>query len=112
MVRRVQEREICPRLYALLGDNDTPLMKGPPSVFGFLAFTNLFSDGFSIRFFLVLAPVFYGNGSMPCELYTVDLDTHSPDYEAVSYCWGNPSDERRILCSHGTMSITNNLYDA
>lgn len=46
-----------------------------------------------------------------CTLRTVDLDD-LPEYEAISYCWGGPPDERSILCGEGTLPITKNLYDA
>lgn len=63
----------------------------------------------SIRL-LLLAP---GQKNEPicCQLSIVDLDTR-PDYEAISYCWGGPPDERKVMCGQGTLPVTKNLYDA
>lgn len=51
------------------------------------------------------------NEPICCQLSTVDLDTR-PIYEAISYCWGGPPDERKIICEQGTLPVTKNLYDA
>ncbi|KAI9775711.1 MAG: hypothetical protein M1839_000913 [Geoglossum umbratile] len=35
-----------------------------------------------------------------------------PCYEALSYCWGNPSKRKSIVCNGRTLSITESLYNA
>jgi hypothetical protein len=51
------------------------------------------------------------NEPICCKLSAVDLDA-SPIYEAISYCWGGPLDERKIMCGQGILPVTKNLYDA
>jgi Heterokaryon incompatibility protein (HET) len=43
------------------------------------------------------------------ELFTVELE-RAPPYEAVSYCWGDPSDQEKIICCGQAMYITRSLY--
>ncbi|CAH0051115.1 unnamed protein product [Clonostachys solani] len=52
-----------------------------------------------------------GNESDPVSLSlaTVALDS-VPDYEAISYCWGNAADQRQVTCNGATLSITNSLF--
>ncbi|MCJ1351790.1 MAG: hypothetical protein MMC33_001774 [Icmadophila ericetorum] len=80
----------------------------PPSTLPFYIYDPIIHNS-SIRL-LILAPG-QSNDPISCELYTVDLET-SPEYEAISYCWGGPPDERKIACGNRTLSITKNLYDA
>ncbi|CAG9990592.1 unnamed protein product [Clonostachys byssicola] len=42
-------------------------------------------------------------------LATVALDS-VPDYEAISYCWGQATDQRQVTCNGATLSITNSLF--
>jgi hypothetical protein len=35
-----------------------------------------------------------------------------PDYDAISYVWGDPTDTSPIKCSGKTLSITKNLHSA
>lgn len=46
-----------------------------------------------------------------CSLKEMDLDS-KPQYEALSYCWGESSDGRVILCQGLRMTVTENLYSA
>ena len=59
---------------------------------------------------LVLEP---GRGGEPlsCSLEIVDLEDQ-PQYHALSYCWGDPSDTLIICCEGYSMSITKGLYIA
>lgn len=48
-----------------------------------------------------------------CTLHAVALDDlHVPEFEAISYVWGNPSRECPILCNGKRMLVTANLRDA
>jgi hypothetical protein len=56
------------------------------------------------------------SGSAPeslvaCELREYNTDA-CPTYEALSYCWGDSSEQRTVLCNGQTHSITASLYDA
>ncbi|KAJ8132312.1 hypothetical protein O1611_g1317 [Lasiodiplodia mahajangana] len=42
-------------------------------------------------------------------LVTTALDS-APDFEAISYCWGNARDERLVTCNGAALSITNSLF--
>jgi hypothetical protein len=42
------------------------------------------------------------------ELFTAELKS-APPYEAISYCWGDPDDQERILCCGQAMYITKSL---
>ncbi|KAI0871315.1 heterokaryon incompatibility protein-domain-containing protein [Hypoxylon argillaceum] len=42
-------------------------------------------------------------------LVTITLDS-APDYEAISYCWGNAQDVRPVTCNAASLSITNSLF--
>ena len=59
---------------------------------------------------LVLEP---GSGGdfLHCSLEESDLDSQ-PQFNALSYCWGDTSDTRTINCEECSVSITKNLYDA
>ncbi len=35
-----------------------------------------------------------------------------PSYEALSYCWGNPHDTRKVHCEGKLLHVTNSLYTA
>lgn len=49
--------------------------------------------------------------SLQLELLVVFLD-ESPQYTALSYVWGDPSDPRPILVNGSTFMATQNLYTA
>ncbi|VUC22235.1 unnamed protein product [Clonostachys rosea] len=51
----------------------------------------------------------YESDPVSVSLETVTLDS-VPDYEAISYCWGNAADQRQITCNDATLSITNSLF--
>ena len=59
---------------------------------------------------LVLEPG-HGGELLRCSLENIDLDSQ-PQFNALSYCWGDISDTRIISCDGCSMSITKNLYDA
>jgi len=46
-----------------------------------------------------------------CELIATALED-APPYETISYCWGNPSDTRTILCHDQPFSVTVSLFQA
>lgn len=35
-----------------------------------------------------------------------------PDYEAISYCWGDPTDTRTVYCDDKPLQVTNSLFTA
>lgn len=59
---------------------------------------------------LQLAP---GGGNTPlrCSLIQVDLDSGHP-YEALSYAWGDASDQVPVTCDERSIHITRNLLEA
>ena len=59
---------------------------------------------------LVLEPGHDGE-LLRCSLEESDLDSQ-PQFNALSYCWGDASDTRTITCDGCSVSITKNLYDA
>ena len=59
---------------------------------------------------LVLEPG-HGGELLRCSLEDIDLDSH-PQFNALSYCWGDITDTRIISCDGCSMIITRNLYDA
>lgn len=52
-----------------------------------------------------------GNQEISCELKVVETD-HSPDYEALSYTWGDAKDTSPIRVSGEVMQVTKNLASA
>lgn len=54
-----------------------------------------------------------GNAADPLQLHlsTVSLDT-SPEYEAISYCWGDATLTNAALCDQYDVSITTSLFGA
>ncbi|CAA9956441.1 HET-domain-containing protein [Pyrenophora teres f. maculata] len=50
--------------------------------------------------------------TIDCTLRTVDLDDKNLHYEAVSYVWGDATDQETILCGGLRVSITGNLFEA
>ncbi|KAL2017902.1 hypothetical protein VTK56DRAFT_1558 [Thermocarpiscus australiensis] len=44
-------------------------------------------------------------------LYAARLDDR-PSYEAISYCWGDPTDTRIVFCAHKVLHVTASLYTA
>ena len=58
---------------------------------------------------LTLLPGPFGT-MVQCELYTTNLDKHSPPcYEALSYAWGSEEDPVAIHLGDGSLSVTQNL---
>jgi Heterokaryon incompatibility protein (HET) len=43
-----------------------------------------------------------------CLLHIVDL-CNPPEYEAVSYAWGDPSDKAEVTCDEKSLLVTKNL---
>ncbi len=52
-----------------------------------------------------------GDDSIHFTLHTVKLND-KPRYEAISYCWGDPSDTREVYCDSAPLHVTNSLYSA
>jgi hypothetical protein len=46
-----------------------------------------------------------------CHLLCASL-YNSPDFEALSYAWGDPNATRTVMCSDATLEVTANLYRA
>ncbi|KAL8793019.1 MAG: hypothetical protein Q9195_004423 [Heterodermia aff. obscurata] len=59
---------------------------------------------------LVIEPGHSGE-LLHCSLEHVDLDAE-PQFNALSYCWGDISETRTIFCEGSSVSVTKNLYDA
>jgi len=59
---------------------------------------------------LELSPGKHGD-EIVVQLSSTSLKT-APHYEALSYCWGDPTITRPIICSAGVINITTNLHDA
>ncbi|KAK7183477.1 hypothetical protein DPSP01_008515 [Paraphaeosphaeria sporulosa] len=68
-----------------------------------------FRPPFSFRV-LELQP---GHTSSPvqCNLLNAALDD-APNYEALSYCWGDPKDTQTITCDGRSFPVTRNLHEA
>ncbi|KAH7144164.1 heterokaryon incompatibility protein-domain-containing protein [Dactylonectria estremocensis] len=66
-------------------------------------------DGRQIRI-LVIEPGKYGD-KLICQLETVDLD-QKPDFEALSYCWGDKLSMETVLVNDHYHQVTTNLYGA
>jgi hypothetical protein len=45
-----------------------------------------------------------------CELETFDLDT-APEYIALSYTWGDASNNQHIIVGNKAMAVGMNLFD-
>ena len=59
---------------------------------------------------LILAP---GTSSNPlhCKLVHTRLSLN-PEYEALSYAWGDSSKPRQVFCDHRVIDVTESLYAA
>lgn len=66
-------------------------------------------DGHLIRLFHLL-PGDAGN-AITIQLFIVELN-HHPQFEAISYVWGDASDKLPINCNGEIMSVTKNLHNA
>ncbi|KAK3313959.1 heterokaryon incompatibility protein-domain-containing protein [Apodospora peruviana] len=43
----------------------------------------------------------------------VSVNLHeNPEYEAISYCWGDPTDVKTVYCNGKTIQVTTSLYTA
>lgn len=106
VVKRVQKTIDAKDLRAAGTASSVPY-RAPPSLPRY-AYTGI-PNSSSIRVLELAA----GEADDPvrCILKAADLDD-SPEYEAISYCWGGPPDERSILCGEGSLLITKNLYEA
>jgi hypothetical protein len=52
-----------------------------------------------------------GKGSDPVEVSLITKPLgNAPAFEAISYCWGDPSDRREVLCNGCLLSITTSLF--
>lgn len=52
-----------------------------------------------------------GTGKICFNLESVNLDD-DPEYEAISYCWGNAKDTRTVYCEKDSLQITVSLFTA
>ncbi|KAH7109241.1 heterokaryon incompatibility protein-domain-containing protein, partial [Dactylonectria estremocensis] len=52
-----------------------------------------------------------GSGDLYFNLESVNLDDN-PEYEAISYCWGNAKDTRTVYCGKDSLQITVSLFSA
>ncbi|KAH7119300.1 heterokaryon incompatibility protein-domain-containing protein [Dactylonectria macrodidyma] len=52
-----------------------------------------------------------GTGELYFNLESVNLDDN-PEYEAISYCWGNAKDTRAVCCEKDSLQITVSLFSA
>jgi hypothetical protein len=52
-----------------------------------------------------------GKDQIHFNLQTVNLDDN-PEYEAISYCWGDPTDCRTVYCEGKPLQITVSLFTA
>ncbi|PNP79445.1 hypothetical protein FNYG_07280 [Fusarium nygamai] len=54
-----------------------------------------------------------GNAPIECLVHSVSWsDASIPDYEAISYVWGDPSQKANIICHGKRLKVTQNLYNA
>lgn len=52
-----------------------------------------------------------GKGSDPVEVSLITKPlSNAPAFEAISYCWGDPSDRREVICNGCQLSITTSLF--
>lgn len=60
-----------------------------------------------------VAELLPGNDIHPieCRLQTVEW-SEDPQYEAISYAWGDPTDRKTVVCDGGLVSITATLHAA
>jgi hypothetical protein len=54
---------------------------------------------------LSLLPASERSSEICCKLHTVSLDSN-PVYIALSYCWGDPTNPRRILLDHCVKEVS------
>ncbi|KAH7124829.1 heterokaryon incompatibility protein-domain-containing protein [Dactylonectria estremocensis] len=52
-----------------------------------------------------------GTGELYFNLESVNLDGN-PQYEAISYCWGNAKDTQTVYCEKDSLQITVSLFSA
>ena len=68
-------------------------------------------SGDRIRLLRILPRASTASGTLSCQIFEVDLST-APEYEALSYVWGDVNDQEEIRLNGGLVSITRNLYSA
>ncbi|KAK6845707.1 hypothetical protein PG995_015817 [Apiospora arundinis] len=71
---------------------------------------NALNDPTNIRVVLI-KPALEANSPIQCYLHQVRLDS-LPDFEALSYVWGDPTAREEILLEGERISVTQNLYFA
>jgi hypothetical protein len=64
-----------------------------------------------IRLLNILPFRFAPESLVACEFREYNIDA-CPTYEALSYYWGDSSEQRTVLCNDQTHSITTSLYQA
>lgn len=60
---------------------------------------------------LTILPAIDFSDPINCRLHTVSLN-EVPDYEALSYCWGDPTATRQVLVQDSPVNVTINLAEA
>jgi hypothetical protein len=67
----------------------------------------------SSRKFIRLLELYPGhaNDNVTCTLRQIELE-NAPEYEAISYAWGNPANESEVFCDGKIIVVTPNLKDA
>ncbi|KAM7196347.1 Heterokaryon incompatibility protein (HET) domain containing protein [Rhypophila sp. PSN 637] len=54
-----------------------------------------------------------GTDDSPIHFTLVTANLHeNPEYEAISYCWGDPSNPKTVYCDGKTIQVTRSLYTA
>jgi len=53
----------------------------------------------------------HGNDDIDCALIHTELE-QAPEYETISYTWGNPTNKSIVLCHGKIVKVTQNLKDA
>lgn len=53
----------------------------------------------------------HANDNIDCTLHQIELE-NAPEYEAISYAWGDPANRIEVLCDGKVITVTQNLKDA
>lgn len=53
----------------------------------------------------------HANDNVDCTLRQIELE-NAPEYEAISYTWGDPANRIDMLCDGKIITVTQNLKDA
>lgn len=53
-----------------------------------------------------------GISAVKCELQSAILGSEAPNYDALSYCWGDATDKTWVSCNGQRLALTKNLLNA